>query len=365
MKFSLNPLTRMLVIIAILFCFMQLEARTQSISGRARTSYRSGRVELQQGLYDKALVQFLNVLEHAPNHVESMKNVADLYFMKAEEHDEEEAREFFELAHKYYNMTISTILSMDNWESYTDFDNYKSDSELKLASIFARNFREGQELYQEEDYESAIEIFEYLTNLFPERIESVQMLAAIANNQGDVDKAIGYFMSILEKDPTNTQIITNLAVEYEQMNDYETSLLYFMMLINVEPDNINGYTSAAYVNLQLQNYEEALRLYEDALVIEPDNIDLIADAANVAIEVNNNEKAISFLIQLVEHERTEDNVSYLVYQLARLQHWENLITYSKMWLEINPDAKEPVQFIIAAAHSLGDTETVREYQGRL
>ena len=365
MKFSLKQSILLIAIVGIMFCFNTLEARTQRLRGRAQTSYRSARIELQQGSYDRALELFLSVLENEPNHVESIKNVADLYFMKAEEADDEEALDLFELAHGYYVRTINTILGIADWESYTGFELFKSDSELKLASIFARSFIQGQEFYQEEDYENAIEVFNDLRRLFPDRIEPVQMLAAIANNQGDVDLALSYFLEIHEADPTNTQIINNLAVEYERLNDYDTSLKYFQMLVELEPTNIVAYVSTAYVFMQMENYEEALRFYELAMDVEPDNVDIIADAANIAIETGNDEKTISYLKRLYYLESNEDNVSFLVYQLARLQSWEDLITYSKIWHEMNPDAKEPIQFIIAAAYQLGDQDTVREYQQKL
>ena len=335
---------------------------SQQLSSRARPNFKEAQIFMQQYNYERALFYYLRVLETDPDHVESMKNVADLYFSQAGEEEYEEAREIFEIAHGYYIRTIDTILGIDGWENFNRFDLFKSDSELKIESIFARNFILGREAYQEEDFEESEEIFEFLQRLYPEKYEATQMLAAIANRQGDTDRAIGYFLRILEADPTNTVIVTNLAIEYQQLHDYENAAIYFQMFIDLEPENVTGYTSLAYLRMQMDDFETALTLYEQAMEVEPDNVDIVADAANIAQEAGNQEKVLLYWKRLVDLEKNEENVSYLVSLLLRAQSWQEVLTYSKIWYELNPESKDAVQFIMVSANQIGDTATAREYQ---
>jgi|GEM_PF-5439154 len=355
----------LLLVFVVILAGCAGSGNSQSLSGRARPVFRDAQIFLQQSNYERALEYYLLVLEHDPDHVISMKNVADLYFMQADLQEEEMAIQTFEIAHGYYLLTLSTIASIPNWTGFTGFEVIKNDSELKLASIFARNFRIGQEFFHEDDFESAESIFQDLLSLFPERTESYQMLAAIADRLGNLEKTIEYSLKILEVDPTNTQILINLALEYQGKGDLENAAKYFRMYIDVEPNNASGYVSLAYIYMQMEDFDTALLLYEQAMQVDPDNVDIVADAANIAQEAQNESKTVLYLKRLIELERTEENVSYLVVHLMRVQNWAEVIVYAKIWHELDPDAKEPVQLIILAAGQTGDNDTAREYQNIL
>ena len=334
----------------------------QPLSPRAQPYFRDAQIFLQQSNFPRAMEYYLLVLENSPDHVVSMKTVADLYFMLADEAYDEEAIELFETAYDYYVRTIDTINGLADWTRYDGFENHLNDAELKLQSIFAKMFLMGQEYYQEEDFDAAEGIYLDLQRLFPERIESAQMLAAIANAQGDVQKAIGYFMTILEHDPTNSQILLNLAIEFQEQDDFDNARRYFLRFIEVEPENIAGHISLAYIEMQQEDYHAAFILYERAIEIEPENVDLISDAANIAQTIGDEEKVVHYLRRLVYLEENEENVSYLVYYLARMQNWEDLLTYARIWFNLNPEAREAVQFIIHSAYQQNNQEVLREFQ---
>ena len=352
----------LLILITLIFGFNNLEAKRQNLRGKARTDFRSANVYLQQEVYDKALEFYLSVLENAPDHVESMKTAADLYFMLAEEADDAKAKEIFEIANSYFKKTIETILSISDWQKYDNFETIKNDAELKMRSIWVRVFKMGQDFFSESEFDHAERIFTDLLQLAPDSTQTYQMLAAIADKKGDVDKAVEYSLKILEVDPSNTQILINLAIEYEHKQDWENAKLYYNKFIVAEPNNTAGYLSMAYVNLQLENFEEALNNYESAITIEPNNVDIVANAASVAQRLDNDEKAVMYLKKLVEIEKSAENVSFLCYSLAKVQDWAELLKYSKIWHELSPQTKEAVQFIVISANQLNDTQTSKKYQ---
>ncbi|MCL2064695.1 MAG: tetratricopeptide repeat protein [Candidatus Cloacimonetes bacterium] len=361
MKLSLKNCFILLVIVALLVGCAS-SGNQQQLSGRAKTSYRSARDDMGRGLHSRALQNFLEVLEFTPDHVESAWSVASLYFSLAEDAFGEDVRRLFESSYVYFVRTIDTIDGIEDWQSYDKFEFWRDDSELMLERIFARLFLIGQECYQNEDFDTARDIFNELLILYPDRIESVTMLAAIANTLGDTERAMGYFLRILENDPTNTLVMINLAIEYQALEDFANAIKYLLMLLEHEPENISGYQNLAYIHLQMQNHEEALQVYERALEIAPDNVDVLSDAYNVAFTLNNDEKVIYFLKRLVVFEKSDNTLRNLVIYLARSQDWENVLDYAKQWHEFDPELREALEFILYAARQLNDEGVSREYQ---
>lgn len=361
MFFRLKTHIFIIILATFIFGVSNLDARTQNLRGRARTSFRSANVYLQQELFDRALEQYLNVLEEAPDHVESMKNIADLNFLFAE-NDGDEQKQYLETAHEYYVRTINTIHSISGWERYTNFDTILSDSQLKLRSIWVRIFKMGQDFFAEENFTDAERIFQELLVLAPDSVQTYQMLAAISDRQGDHEKAIEYSMKILEVNPENTQVLINIAVEFENTQNWERAKEFYQKFVKAEPSNPNGYLSVAFVEIQMNNFEAALTNYELAMQYAPDNIDIVANAASIAQRLEKDKKAITYFKKLVELERTAENVSVLCYTLAKVQNWTDLIAYAKIWYELAPNSTDAVDLIILGAYQSKNNTILKQYQ---
>ena len=397
MTFRLKNIVSFVMLMLLVFSFGSLEASRQSISGRARPYFLGARTELSGQRYDLALERFLKVLEYEPNHVESRMTAADLIVRQAaeaafeadilsrraeatEDEDaaqelrergrayEERSRELYKEAYRHYVIGIETILSIPNWQRFTGqqrsatFELFKTNAEANTQRIFARLFAMGDRHLEAAEYDIAERIYYEIIELIPSRFEPYVRLAQIADRRGEPDKAIGYFKKVLEVDPANTQIILNIATEYGRAGDWENAKVYYRKFIEREPNNIDGYFYLAVAYLQTDNFETSLRYFEEALAIEPDNLDLLDNAARVAESLGNTGKAVGYLMRLVELEETVGNIAYLCSVLARLHRWEDLITYSKRWLELYPGANEAVRYIIFAANQVGNTELVRQFQ---
>jgi len=350
-----------LLIICMVFSFVNLEAKSQKLRGKAKVSFRSAQLYLREEVYEKALEQYLIVIEEEPNHVESLKNVADLNFLFSEQ-DSLKQKAYMETAHGYYQKAIDSILSISDWEKYDNFETILNDSQLKMKSIWVRIFKIGQEYYTESELDKAKVIFNELLELAPDSVQSYQMLAAIADKEGDAEKSMEYSMKIIESDPENTQILINLAIGFEEIENWAKAEEFYLKFVEAEPNNPNGYMSVAYVNTKLENNEKALEYYEKAIKIDPQNVTAIANAANISQILRNDEKAMTLLKQLVELENDAINYEILVPILVRNQKWEEVITYGKRWYELNPQSSLSIDFIIYAAGQTKNQEVLSKFQ---
>ncbi len=361
MLFKFKNYMFLFVTVCMLFSFISLEAKTQRLKGKARVAHRSGQLYLKEEVYDKALEQYLIVINEDPTHVESIKNVADLYFLFSEQ-DEAKQKEYMETAHEYYVKTVDTILSISDWDKYDNFETILNDAKLKMRSIWVRIFKTGQDYFSESEYDKAINIFKELLVLAPDSVQSYQMLAVIADRQGDKEKAIEYSLKILEINPNNTQILINLAIESEEAGDFNKALEFYNKFAELEPQNSEVYMNMAIVYYKLDNYEKAMEYNEKAFELDPQNIDAIANAASFAQRLQNDQKAISLLKKLIEVERTPQNIEILCYTYARTEQWTELIKYAQMWHELDSKAIGAVDLIILGAHQSGNTELRSKYQ---
>ena len=355
----------MVIITLFLLSVNNLEAqkKQQSLKGRAQTDFRSAQISLQNELYEKALGQYLNVLNNAPDHVISLKMVADLYFMQADYAEEEtEAIETYEKAYNFYHRVLKAINGVKDWQLYRDFELHKSDSELKLQSIWVRFFNFAREAYIIEDLDFSEKILRRLIEMDPKRTEPYLMLANIADRKGEDDTKMQYYLKLLEIAKDNTQVIINIAIDYRDKEDWDNAKKYFEMFIEAEPNNVAGYLELAFVEIKMKDFHGAFNKYEQALKIEPNNVDIIINAANVAQQLEDQDKLLELLKRAVTIDESVENVSYLCYTLARYQIWQDLIKYSLIWHRLDPKAKDPVQFIVISAQQVRDDALRRQYQ---
>ena len=353
-----------LVIITLFFLSVSnLEAKKQSLKGRAAADYRGARISLQQENYEKALGQYLSVLTNAPDHVESLKAVADLYFMEADYAEEEsDAIAIYEQANDYYHRVLKVISGIKGWESYTDFKKHKDDSELKIQGIWVRFFNYAREAYLADDLDFSEKVLRRLIEMDPSRTEPYLILANIADRKGDDETKMGYYLQLLEIAKDNTQVIINIAIDYRDRQDWENAKKYFEMFVEAEPNNVAGYLELAFVDIQMKDFRDAMDKYEQALKIEPNNVDIIVNAANVAQQLEDQDKFLELLKRAATVDENIENITFLCYNLARYQKWQDLITYSKIWHRLDPTSKEPVQFIVIGAQQVRDDALRRQYQ---
>ena len=375
-----------LVVLAMLFCstglLAKVKTKTQQLKGQATRYFRSVGPYLQLGPdgYPRALENYQLVLETYPDHVESIKGIAEIYYETALyefDLDDAETIELFTQSYEYFDRVINAIHSIEDWEVYVDskknsFVDLEADSKRKKESIWVNIFKIAEEYYTLEDEDGepnekydlakAEDLYLFLIDLDPTRTESYIRLAAIEKGKGNDEKSTEYFVQLYEVDPTNPLVVIKIATEYELLGDFEDAKVYYQKFLDLEPNSVDGHTSLARMSLEMNELEAALLHYENAHNISPENADIIANTVNVASSLDNEEKVIIYLKKLVALEQTDINYSILCSRLYGQKDWEELITYAMLWHEMNDENPDPVQFIILAAQGLNNTSLAREYE---
>jgi len=194
-----------LFIIILLYIPSYLKGKTQTLRGKAQTAYRSAKTNISLQLYEKALHNSLDVLTYVPDHVESIHNVADIYFRFAENGNSDEAIEMYAIAHDYYERTLNTIYNITDWQTFDNFEDIKIDSELTINTICGRIFHMGREQFDNEDYVAAEDIFKRLLVIAPDRHDAILMMSLIANLRGETEVANELLNKVIENAPDSNQ----------------------------------------------------------------------------------------------------------------------------------------------------------------
>jgi len=388
MLLNIKKIIVMITFLSLVFGTVILQAKqktqTQKLKGKATTHFRAVGPYLQLGPdgYKGALQNYMKVVELQPDHVESLKGIAEIHFdlaLYGEDNNEEETLNLLLQSNDAFKKVIATIYSIPEWETYIDskkhsFEDLLSDSKKKKESIWVNIYKFAEEYFiseedgnpnEKRDLERAEEIYLTLIELDKTRDPSYIRLAAIEKERGNIEKSTEYFIKLYEVDTTNTLVIKKIAQEYEIAKDWENAIIYYEKLINIEPNNAEVHGALGRVSLELDDLDTALIHYTNAHNIDPENIDILYDAFNVAVSLHKDDLIVSYLKKLVEIEPTEENISIICYQLRKMREWRELIIYSKKWYELDETNRVPVQFIIHSTIELKDSNLQREYESIL
>jgi tetratricopeptide (TPR) repeat protein len=333
--------------------------------------FRGANVHFNESRFLQAKELYLEVVKLVPDHVESLKRIADIMYNEAQFEEGIDAKMMYEESRLYFLKTIEAIQSIPDWQSYSNaqrtisFEDMKNDAELKVQSVWVRVFNIGNALFGEEDFESAVPFFLYLIEIDPKRTEAYFRLISCFDRLEDTERKLEYSMKLLEASEGDIRIIMNIGIQYRDANDWENALKYFNMAIEADPANVSALLELAFVDVQVGDFADALEKTEKAFSIENTNIEILLNIIEYAQRLNNLEKSIHYQKILFGFEETSENARYLCYDLSRAGDWTQLKHYALIWHRIDPTDKEPVIFIITAARSLNDTATVREYEAIL
>jgi tetratricopeptide (TPR) repeat protein len=350
-------------LILLFLCNISLfsaKLKEQPIKGEALTTFRGAAIDFQRNDFDVALPKFLKVINLKPDHVLSIYRIANIYFEKAGELPDDEAIELYETSKEYFEKVIQTIGTIK--ENYLDFDTYENDSKNKIEGIFVRIFNIGKDNFDMEDYDTSEEIYLFLSELFPDRGEPYQMLAAIALRNNDTEKSLEYFQKIFEVDPNNTKILLNIANQFEQDEQWDKAIEYNLKYLEIFPEDMNCLSSIAYLYNKLENYSDALIYYEKALEIEPNNAINLNNALIMTKLLQDKEKSLFYYKKLIEIDSNVDVIIDFCYFLANFKEWETLVTYSIMWYENNEEDPTALDFIIISAMQSKNNDVREKYQ---
>jgi regulator of sirC expression with transglutaminase-like and TPR domain len=93
------------------------------------------------------------------------------------------------------------------------------------------------------ELEQAVEGYEVLVALYPDRAEPLLAQAAVAQRQGDPDAALAYLRAAVDAQPDSEEALRQLSLLLERRGLYEDLLVVYDRLIELDPAN-QGYLIA-------------------------------------------------------------------------------------------------------------------------
>jgi len=111
--------------------------------------------------------------------------------------------------------------------------------------------------------------YESLVRSYPDRVEPLLGLAAIAARQDDFEGALGYVQRATEAEPSNVEAWRQFAVLLDQAGNIEGLVNAYSALIALEPDNPDLYVARAITYAREGQAESAVADLQAATSLDP------------------------------------------------------------------------------------------------
>jgi len=138
-------------------------------------------------------------------------------------------------------------------------------------------YMKGNELFEKEDYENAIENYNKALLLNPAFSECYFNKGLCYYNLKDFDKAIEEYTKALEFDPQNPIIYNNRGDAYYRKQDFQKAIIDYDKAISLHKEYLKAYYNRGLAYACLEDYEKAVEDFTNVLKINPD----FADAYHV------------------------------------------------------------------------------------
>jgi len=214
---------------------------------------------------------------------------------------------------KYYHNLSSRLIFLTLFFTFflTDLHAQQEDPQIRLA----------QELENNLQYESALEIYRILYPKYPMRLDIIKGIKRCSISLQKYDELILFYENIIKKYPANSVWTTDLAEIYYMNNQHQKASDLWWTEIQKDPKNIAIYRLVGSAMITLRLYEAAIKVYLEAIKQMEGQSNLYIDignlyrqqleygkaAENYLLYYSNNPKQKSFLQRQVLNLSDEQN----------------------------------------------------------
>ena len=248
-----------------------------------KASYlEKGKTYYEEGNYDKAKIEFRNVLQIDPKYAEGYYMVGLL----------EEKKQNYQPAFANYLKAV-------------ELDPKHVNAQAKLGRLYLMSG----------DVVKAKETLDKMTTLAPNSIEGKVLKLLIMARESD-NGAIPYAISLLTEDKTQLEVIQVLSTLYIKGNEQDKGIKVLREGIANIPDNVNLRLQLASIYAKDKDYDNAEILLKDVIALNPDKMEYQASLASFYAQRNQVDKAEEVLQKLISLDPS-DETRYLL--LVNLQ----------------------------------------------
>jgi tetratricopeptide (TPR) repeat protein len=258
-KGVLRRLAVVLVVTLGVFACGDAESRQQEYLSRAKELFEAGD-------YARAGVEFRNVLQIEPKHVES------IYYLGLIAEEQED----FETAFKHFRVV----------------------SQLDETHVQAR-LRIAQYLLLGGQIEQSRSTYEELLTLAPDDLEVQTVGAAIALREEDLDTAESKARSVLEADPAAEGAMSVLAGAMTARGQLDEAIDLTRQTLEKVPDSDTLQQLLLRLLIQAGRNDEAVAAYRDVIAANPEEFPLRAQFARFLLTLDRQDEAVQVLREAI------------------------------------------------------------------
>ena len=234
---------------------------------------------------DNAIWEFEKAREYGDDST-ILLNLANCYDMA---NQKEKALETYKELSKREPYNQEIIQKIENLKRENNGKDLLSESNFNSID---EAFLQGNIYWQQEEYEKAIEAFDFITDIMPNHPPSWHNKGFSYYQLGRYDEAIKNFDEALKYNPNSQYSMFYKSSIYMEEGDFENAedwIVKALMISPNEPQFLNNYI---YILTQLGKYEQAIDVANKSLIIEPDRDDIYNYKGLALSNLNRLEEAI-------------------------------------------------------------------------
>lgn len=141
---------------------------------------------------------------------------------------------------------------------------------LLLLGCNSQDSISGDDLFDDEKYEEAIEAYSSYLSTHPDHIKSLYNRGRSYEEVGQSEKAIKDFETIIELDPKHISAYLSLAKTAYNNQEFNKVLIYTGSVIDLNENSAQAHFLAGRAEHQLGYFDQALESYNNAIAINRD-----------------------------------------------------------------------------------------------
>ena len=180
---------------------------------------------------------------------------------------------------------------------------------LVITEELKVELKRGNALFDEGEYEPAIEVYKKIIEEFPDVYIVNKNIGNCYFQMESYAQAEEYYLKVLEKDPDNSDTMLLIGNTYANRGETEKALEWYR---KIEFDKIDDPTVLFNIGTNFynnSNFEEALKYYQKAVEIQDDFLDGIYQLGLTNLTLGNYQEAVDIFEDYLKHDSDSERAS--------------------------------------------------------
>ncbi len=287
----------------------------------AKSSLQIARAYNAIGNYDKAELQYKNLLEEHPDMLLARNELGKLYlrtkqFEKAKtefgeltEKDAENADNFYQLGKSCQGIVAEMENALPNFKKAFRRD------ENHLKSIYEI----GKYYLKHREKDSVLKYVDKGLEFYPNSVELINLKALVLFNHGNHREAVPWFERLTELGEEKAYIYERLGDCYIRKIEYEKAIMAYESALKLDGVNPNPKTmlSLSKSYLKLKDYTKADAFAKEAIAVQQVTFEAEYEVlANIALEQKDVKTGLGYLKQAYEEDPSSTHLNYRICLVA-------------------------------------------------